>query len=272
MKIFNITHIFTIIIIVLSMLSTTYADIEEERHHGGWGNGGSNFGGSNFVGSNYGGFNYGGLYSPQQIYGNTRLINRLNQSINLILNATVLPTTPLTSTVVNLWDLMPVTHRFLILNQTLVQLSFNVTQAVVASTSALKWASLSPIVQTLVAGQLTNLGFLQLTFSSWSWVSSNDSYAGSTLFTLLNPYQVAILPNVTALINQLQFSQVIDKSLLPTGYGLKDLYGLLNINLNDDFHKFNGRIPYYQVVTPQSIIRQAIYNAMIFLKTNLYNF
>jgi hypothetical protein len=215
---------------------------------------------------------------------NARLLSQLNHSIVKIQNATVDPSTPLSDAIVNLWDLLPSVNRLLLLNQTQVQtLGYNVNQNF--SASKLLWVNLPTPVQNLLSSQLANLGLLNLSFLEWGWVNSNtDQFFNSTLYTLLSTNQVALLPNVTNLINQISFSQVVNSTALRRSNGFNEACDSLRLSylpvqeLNGRFKRARPGASFYRPppppppVTAWTIFDRAVSRAARFLRFNYIRF
>jgi hypothetical protein len=224
-----------------------------------------------------------------ELYGfngnqNARFLSQLNRSIVKIQNATVDPTTPLSLTIVNLWDLLPAVNRLLLLNQTQVQtLGYNVNQNF--SASKLLWVNLPTPVQNLLSSQLVNLGLLNLSFLEWGWVNSNtDQFFNSTLYSLLSTNQVALLPNVTNLLNQISFSQVVNSTALRRSKGFNEACDSLRLSylpvqeLNGRFKRARPGASFFRPppppppVTSWTIFDRAVSRAARFLRFNYIRF
>jgi hypothetical protein len=217
---------------------------------------------------------------------NARFVNQLNRSIAKIQNATVDPSTPLSTTIVNVWDLLPSVNRYLLLNQTKVQnLGFSINQNF--SAARLSWTNLPSSVQDLLSSQLTNLDVLNLSFLDWAWVNSNtDQFFNSTLYSLLSTNQVALLPNVTNLLNQIKFSQVVNRTLLRRSNGFNEICDSLRLSyLPAEFGRSKRarpgrpgpgpsffRPPPPPPVTAWTVFNQAVSRAARFLQTNFIRF
>lgn len=223
-------------------------------------------------------FGYGGNQNQ-----NAKFVSKLNRSISKIQNATVDPTTPLSTTIVNLWDLLPPVNRLLLLNQTQVQnLGYNVNQNF--SAARLLWVNLPTPVQNLLSSQLVNLAVLNLSYLDWAWVNSNtDQFFNSTLYSLLSANQVALLPNVTNLLNQISFSQVVNTTLLRRSNGFNEVCDSLRLSyLPSDLGRFKrgrpGPSSFFRPppppppVTAWTVFNQAVSRVARFLKTNSIRF
>jgi hypothetical protein len=224
------------------------------------------------------GENFNGGYG--NLNSNQRYISKLNRSVNQILNATVSSGSYSPPTIVYLWDLLPAVHRFLLLNQSIVQqLPWNVTANLLSNSTQLQWSTLTSDVQNVLALELTNLNLINLTFSQWGWSSASDSLAGSTLFSLLSSTQQSLLPNVTSLVNQLSFGQLLNTTMLRGSRGFGDFSDALSFGSYPEKpsgfrhkrapnkpNKPNNRPQVAQPVTAYTLLGQAWWNAATFLK------
>ena len=213
------------------------------------------------------------------IRANSEYLRRLNSSVLKIKNATVDSSTPLSTTVVNLWDLLPPINRFLLLNQTQVQsLGWSVTQNLASNTTRLQWSTLPTSVQNLLSNQFTNLNFLYLSYLDWAWVNSNaDQFFNVTLYSLLSTDQVALLPTISTITNQLSLSQVVNTTALKRTNGFGELCESLKLNYEPSGLRSKRGLPnrYPSVpktttpkpVTPWTLIDQAFSNAYKLLRS-----
>ena len=144
----------------------------------------------------------------------------MNSTVNALLNATLtadqvaaLPAG--SNTTKTLWDLIDPKLRFLLLNQTAVSASWNVTQALSLNQTKLDWATIPSSVQAILQQEQQSQQIAQLSFLAWGWVNSNtDMFANTTLASLLSTQSKALLPNMTALVSQLHFESVVNMTLL----------------------------------------------------------
>lgn len=114
-----------------------------------------------------------------------------------------------------LWDLIPLTARFVLLNQTAVQqLPYNITDEFLKNNTNLSWATLPSNVQSLLKNEQVNLQFLNLTLAQLGVVDSTSTIAGYTIYQLLNPTCQALLPNVTALLSQVSIDTQVNATAL----------------------------------------------------------
>jgi len=119
-----------------------------------------------------------------------------------------------------LWDLYDSVKRFVLLNQTdvVTTLSWNVTQQLELNQTNLNWATLPANVQLFLQQELAQNQFANLTFLSWGWTDSNNTFANTTLFSLFTSQGQQNLPVIRAILVPLTFSSVLNTTLLTQGY------------------------------------------------------
>jgi hypothetical protein len=137
------------------------------------------------------------------------LLQRVTNMVRKLKNVTVSSSTPLSTNIVNLWDVIPSEYRILLLNQTQIQqLDYSYSQNL---PNGIRWASLPSNVKDVLVSLFNNLSFLNLKFLDWSWVDSKtDAYADSTLYSLFPADKQALLPSIQILTNQLSLDQVVN--------------------------------------------------------------
>lgn len=138
---------------------------------------------------------------------------RLDRLVQSIQNATVTTASNETKPV---WDLIPRSVRFLLLNQTSVAALWNVSENLQANTTRLEWASLPQNVQTVLSEDLSTGRLVNQTFSNWNWIVSaeDEQYANATIFSLFPAESVDNLNLAQASLSQLSLSQLVNKTLL----------------------------------------------------------
>lgn len=119
-----------------------------------------------------------------------------------------------------LWDLYDSVKRFVLLNQTdvITTLSWNVTQQLEQNQTNLNWATIPANVQLFLQQELTQNRFANLTFLSWGWTDSNNTFANTTLFSLFTLQGKQNLPVIRAILAPLTFSSVLNTTVLTQGY------------------------------------------------------
>lgn len=187
------------------------------------------------------------------------------------------------------WDLINPVARFILLNQTLISsLSFNIAESLASNNSCLNWSLLpSNVQQSLLAQKASEL--LSLSYQQWGWVDSSNSFANTTLLSLLSASFQSSLSNLYILLAPLVYDSQVDltdlnktisenavlnqkKSKLAKGNAVKDFF--------DEFFKFfkgllpaNGRFRRGKFVssskkpTAQSIYTDAVKRAENYVKS-----
>ena len=112
------------------------------------------------------------------------------------------------------WDLINPSARFLLLNQTQVSsIPFNVTSQLQQNVSNLNWVALPADVQSFLLGQ-SPAALLNLTYLQWGWVDLSNTFASTTLFSLLSVKQQNSLPNASVILAPITYSLNVDLTVL----------------------------------------------------------
>ena len=204
-------------------------------------------------------------------------LKNFNNSVNSLIAASVLSPSNTTS---YLWDLVSFVDRFILLNQTQVlsQTNWSVVLEIANNGNRLGWTSIPNNVQSIVSKQAVNLAFLNLTYAQLGWSSPNDAFANSVLFSFLPNDIVSYFPNISQIVNQLWFSQLINTTAVDR-HTLNRIrkYSIENIIPNSPHHgrRFKRRAhgnrwgaPHttiQQPVTATTVANQAIFTARNFL-------
>jgi hypothetical protein len=112
------------------------------------------------------------------------------------------------------WDLINPLARFLLLNQTQVSsIPFNVTSQLQQNVSNLNWVALPADVQSFLLSQ-SPAALLNLTYLQWGWVDLSNTFASTTLFSLLSVKQQNSLPNASVILAPITYSLNVDLTVL----------------------------------------------------------
>jgi hypothetical protein len=113
------------------------------------------------------------------------------------------------------WDLINPSARFLLLNQTQVSSIpfYNVTSQLQQNVSNLNWVALPADVQSFLLGQ-SPAALLNLTYLQWGWVDLSNTFASTTLFSLLSVKQQNSLPNASVILAPITYSLNVDLTVL----------------------------------------------------------
>lgn len=137
---------------------------------------------------------------------------RLNSSYQTLLKATNIQ--DLTHDIRHLWDLLNPVVRFVLLNQTQISsLPFNVTIQLQTDVNNLNWTYLPTNVQSVLLAQTPSM-LINLSFLNWGFVDSANSFADSTVNSLLPTTVQNSLASVYILLAPLSFDLQVDLTAL----------------------------------------------------------
>jgi hypothetical protein len=168
-----------------------------------------------------------------------RIVGGLNKVINNLLNCTITlnnnddnnnttsnntnnTNSSLTNTTAYkyVWNKLPYTLRFLLLNQTKMktQNNWDAMQVVGAAPKRndkfmlIKWQSLPENVRaSLLEQQAKTNAYFEMSFADWGWVSSaNDANANGTLLSAMTDECAAIVPKLAELVGRITYDTVIN--------------------------------------------------------------
>jgi len=139
-------------------------------------------------------------------------LSRLNSSVKSILSVSSLAIPG--DQVAFFWDLINPVARFLLLNQTQVSsLPFDVISQLRQDVRNLNWAALPAGVQSFLLAQ-SDADLLSLTYLQWGWVDTTNTFASTTLYSLLPANLQNALPNAFNLLAPVTYDFSIDLTVL----------------------------------------------------------
>jgi hypothetical protein len=170
-----------------------------------------------------------------------------------------------------IWDLIDPVYRFVLLNQSLIFVQWNVAQALANNQTKLNWDSIPANVQTILLTERTNNLFLNLTFLDWGWVNSNtDAFSGVTLFSLLSAQAQSVYANVSATLAPLTLNTLVNATLLrrqaPNRYCLDDLSNSVKnvMQFKGSFSKRDAKHSFFRPTpapTPFNVVKRILQQA-----------
>ena len=201
-------------------------------------------------------------------------MNKVNKTTEILVSA-VVPALGSGNDTAYLWDLIEPVQRFLLLNQTSIAatLSWNVTQQLQQNLTDLSWATIPSNVQLFLQQELLLNQFSNLTFFSWGWTDSNNTFASTTLISLLTSQGQQNLPIIQSILAPLTFSTILNTTVLTQGHRrarpnhqVRELFEDIQKALpfapfkeppNHDHHHYHHRLP-----TPYDVIDAAWHQAV----------
>jgi hypothetical protein len=123
------------------------------------------------------------------------------------------------------WNKLPYTLRFLLLNQTSMKTMENWDAMAVLSAAQqrsnklqlIKWQSLPSNVSIRLLEQAKSNSYFNMTFGQWGWVSLNDANANVTLLPVMTDECVSIVPRVIEILSRITFDLVVNGSCRAPG-------------------------------------------------------
>ena len=207
-----------------------------------------------------------------------QMLAKLEANVNAIVSVSVNTSTADGNKTIYLWDILPTAERFLMLNQTQVQMmKWNVSERVIANKTRLEWASLPAGAKFLLLKQNSDLAFFNLTYLQWAWVDTRSIFAQFTLLSLVPKEYLEFYPDILKIFNKLPFNMVLDAKKLcaPETNTVKCLHeksqasiSLINSLKNtaaQSYHQPNSN------VSAISILNDAEKRASVFLSRYLAN-
>lgn len=186
------------------------------------------------------------------------------------------------------WDLISPVARFAILNQTQIsQLPFNVTLSLQSNLASMNWTQLPANVQSTLLNQPVS-SLLSLTYQQWGWADASNTFANTTLLSLLSSSVQSNLANVYILLAPLAYDSQIDltalnqtlSASLPTKPYQKQPRNLVKKFLESFFEFFEDLLPgdggrykrgpfrpNYRAPTARSTFSNAIQRVQVYLRS-----
>lgn len=200
----------------------------------------------------------------------------MNKSATVLINA-IVPALGSGNDTAYFWDLINPVQRLVLLNQTDIAatLAWNVTQQFEQNQTNLNWDTIPSNVQLFLQQEVTQNQLASLTFLSWGWTDSNNTFASTTLFSLFTTQGQQNLPTIRSIIAPLTFSTVLNTTVLTQGKRKMRPSKQVN-NLFEDIQEAlpftpfpqppSNRRPHRQrVPTPYGVIDAALNRAASFL-------
>lgn len=143
-----------------------------------------------------------------------RQINSVNKSAQLITSAIVSSLSG--NNTVYLWDLLDPVRRFIFLNQPVISSdqSWNVTQQLQLNQTNLNWATIPSNVQIFLLGEQFQNLFVNLTFTEWGWITTDQTFENTTLYSLFTSQAKQNLPQIQSLLAPLNFNVILNTTVL----------------------------------------------------------